>query len=492
MAAHAIKRGFMFHPDRRDGASALFAAFASGLEFTQLPPEVVQQAKQSILDVLGLALAGERMNAGCAPVTAYCAAASGPGASTVWSTGQRLAPGYAALANAAHARALDYDDIIEYPQIHVAACVVPAAVAMAQAHRLPGAGRVLLSAVAVGCELQARLAAALAPHFGEGLPIMLASQIFGYFSAAAACGNIIRLSEESMLDALGLALMQAAGTEETVVHAPLSMGKFLYSGLSNQAGVQSAMMASFGIQARADVLTGVAGLFNAYFGGNYAAEALTDGLGRDYRSLTRCFKSMPGTLVAHAFVEAALILLDSAGGDPGAIEKVVLYVGPWGRVMCEPSEMRRHPPGASAAMNSIPFMVAHALVRGRIGIADFGEAGRNDPGVLSMAARFEHIVMPELANRTGLEPGVVNLWLKDGRRLAHRIDAPAGHPSRPLSFDDVAIKFHRNLDDASVPMTPARREEIVQHVRSLESLDNISPIFESVSDDTNSRGSHAS
>lgn len=471
--------------------TSAFATFASTTCFASLPAEVVLQAQQSVLDVFGIALAGARMNADCARVTAYCECASGTADATLWATGTKLAPGYAALANAAHARALDYDDIIEYPQIHVAACVVPAAVAVAERLR-SGAGKALLTGVAVGCEIQARLAAALAPYFGSGLPVMLASQVFGYFSAAAACGNVLTLSNDALHDALGLALMQAAGTEETVVHTPVSMGKFLYSGLSNQGGVQSALMAACGVEARGEVLSGTAGLFNAYFGGRYDAPALTDGLGTHYRALRRCFKTMPGTLVAHAFVEAAQTLVDTHRIEAAQIRKAILHVGPWGRVMCEPFAMRREPPGATAAMNSIPYLVARMLVKRRIGIDDFDEAARGDPAVREMALRIAHAVDDGLARPGGLEPGIVELHLSDGREFTQRVDVPAGHPSRPLGFDDVARKFRNSVRDARVALMPATVDTIIQQVSTLDTLDDLSPLLRLLSDDPNSRGMHAS
>ena len=468
------------------GPTSVLARFAADARFEDLPEAVVQQAKQSVLDILGVALVGAVMNTECANVTRYCLLASGSGSAavsagshaTLWTSGEPLAPGYAALANAAHARALDYDDIIPFPQIHVAACVVPAAVAIAQG-LTTGAGRALLSGVAVGCEIQARLAAAIAPYFGSDLPVMLASQVFGYFSAAAACGNIQKLPQASMHDAFGLALMHAAGTEETVVHTAISMGKYVYSGLSNQGGLQSALMAACGVQARGEVLIGTAGLFNAYFGGRYDRAALTDGLGQTYRSMTRCLKSMPGTLVAHAFVEAAAALVAQHSLQARQIARITLHVGPWGSVMCNPVEMRRHPPSATAAMNSIPYLVARMLAKGRIGIDDFDGAARIDPDVYAMAAKIEHIVDPDLARPEGLEPGIVTLFLDDGRSWTLRIDAPVGHPDRPLSFDDVAEKFRRNLTDANVSVSTDRIENMIESIYRLDTLDDLSSVFSS-------------
>jgi 2-methylcitrate dehydratase PrpD len=442
--------------------------FAAGLRYQDLPAEVAAHTKLSVLDTIGIALAGSGLGEGCDEVVAFAAAQSEGGRATLWSSGIRVGASQAALANAVHARALDYDDIIEHPQIHVAVCVVPAALAVSELIDSPVSGRAFLAAVAAGCEVQSRLAAATAAHAGSGLPRMLSTQVFGYFSAAAACGNLLGLDAQDMASAFGLALMQAAGTEEMVVHAAASAGKCLYAGLSNQGGVNSALMARYGVLARGEPFAGEAGLFAAYYDDRYDRDKLTDGLGDGFVSLDRCFKTMPGTLVSHAFVEAALSLMASHGLTAGDIDRVRLHVGPWGSVMCEPGEMRRRPPSASAAMNSIPFSVAKAIVHGKVGLADFGQKGRSDPAALAMASRIEHRLDPRLGNPKGLEPGVVEMQARAGDTCSLRVDRPRGHPSRPVEFADVAAKFRENARHAARPLEAWRIEAIIDRVLNLD------------------------
>jgi 2-methylcitrate dehydratase PrpD len=467
-------------PETALSATEQLAGFAAGLRFEHLPAEVVAQTKQAILDTIGVALAGGGIGEGCGPIAAYAAAAGSSAESSIWSSGARVAAAQAALVNAAHARALDYDDIILFPQIHVAACVVPAVLAVAQLRSSTVRGSDIVAAVAVGCEVQSRLAAAIAPFFGEGLPVMLSSQVFGYFSAAAACGNLIKLDRKQMQSAFGLALMQAAGTEEMVVHAADSVGKCLYAGLSNQGGVQSAMMASHGVVARGEPLTGEAGLFKAHYQGEYDSAALTLDLGSQFKSVHRCIKAMPGTLVSHAFAEAALDLMQQHTLAAQQIERVRLHVGPWGRAMCEPAEMRRHPASASAAMNSIPFIVAKAIVNGRISLDDFQDQGRAQAAALAMAGRIDHLVDPGLAARRGLEPGILDFVLNDGRTLRQRVDAPRGHPARPISAEDLVAKFRANAGYAERRRGDAAVDQLVDRVMGIDAIDDIGSLFEAI------------
>ena len=136
--------------------------------------------------------------------------------------------------------------------------------------------------------------------------------------------------------------------------------------------------------------------------------------------------------------------------------------------MCEPEEMRRRPPSASAALNSIPFIVAKAMVHGRVGLAEFGRDGRSDPATLAMAARIEHRLDPRLANPSGLEPGMVEVQARSSGTFSLQIDRPRGHPSRPVEYADVAAKFRENARHAARPLEAWRVEAIIERVLHLD------------------------
>ncbi|HEY3738347.1 MAG TPA: MmgE/PrpD family protein, partial [Bryobacteraceae bacterium] len=197
-----------------NGAGNLLCDFAAALDFAELPQDVREQNKLAILDVLGDAIAGAHFAEGGMEIRRYALSAGSGGRSTLWATGERCAVGFAALVNATHARGLDYDDIIPFPQIHVSVHIVPALAALAEDRKTATSGRDFLTAMVVGCELQARLTRAIAPFFGSDLPSLLSSQIFGYFSAALASARLMRLDPRATRSALGLALMHAAGTQE--------------------------------------------------------------------------------------------------------------------------------------------------------------------------------------------------------------------------------------------------------------------------------------
>lgn len=465
---------------RKAGPSvtADIARFAADTDYPSLPSEVAAFGKVSILDTLGVAFAGAAIGEGCDALLSYASAISQGGPARVWASGKRMPPGLAAFCNAAHARCLDYDDIIENPQIHVAVCVVPTAFAMAEALGGPISGKHLLTAVAIGSEIQSRLAAAIArTQDASSFPVMLSTQVFGYFAAAATAGHLLDLDARHMQSAFGLAMMQATGTEEMVVHAPESVGKCIYASFSNQGGIQAAMMAAHGVAAPGAAFEGQAGLFRAFYGGRYDRDRLTDRLGLQYYSTDRCFKMQPGTLVSHAFAEAALIVMEGEGLRAEDIFEARLRVGGWGRAMCEPIEVRRNPPTAAAAMNSIPFIVAKAMVNGKVSLTDFQAHGRAQPESRDMAQRIRYIHDPALDNPAGLEPGLIEIVTGDGRVFTKRVDKPRGHPSRAMSFDEVAAKFRSNAAYAT-ELTSAQVDQMIETVDRIDRLPDVRALLD--------------
>jgi 2-methylcitrate dehydratase PrpD len=451
-----------------------FVRFACKTRFRELPSDVIDVTKRGILDTLGVAVAASGIGEGCNEVVACALSQAGHPEATIWSNGRRTCASMAAFANGALARALDYDDLMDSPQAHVSVCTVPAALAMAERRPQAVSGKDLLTAVAVACEIQHRLALAMVRGHDTGVfPVMLATQIFGYFSAAAAAGRLLRLSIEKMQSAFGLALMQAAGTEEMVVHSPKSMGKCIYAAFSNQGGLQAAMLADHGVVAQGEIFDGTAGLFAAHYGRHYDRTTLTQGLGSTYLSTARCFKYWPGTLITHPFIEAALRLVAQHGIRPRDIAAVRARVGVWGRAMSEPLEQRRHPPTSAAAMNSLPFIIAKALANGTVTLADFKGRLRRQPAAIAIAEKFSYSYEPELNSTSGLEGGSLEIETTDGRQYAAAVELPRGHPARPLSFDDIAEKFAHNVKYAAVVPHSRRVETIIDGVRNLDKADDV-------------------
>ena len=417
-----------------------------------------------VLDSLGTALAATTLGDGCRETVTVMRRLGGPAESTILGTRTKVAAPAAAFANGALVHALNYDPI--GPDIgHLGVVCLAAPLAVAEA--VGGvSGRDFIVASAVACEITARVTASIVHSGRRPSEKYMSGQLLSYFGAAAGAGRLLGLSAAEMASALGLGLMQAAGSRQVVLSGD-PPAKAIYGAFPNQAGVIAALLAKEGLGADVDILGEPAGLFAMVYGGAGDTSTLTEGLGKEFLLSNVQFKPWPTSNHVHAFIEAAgeiahggLVADDIAEVDVVAHS----HLKPW----CEPLDKRRRPDNAAAAGNSILFCVAKSLVHGEVGLADVSAAGLTDAAALAVAERTSY----RLDDR--IEGALVTVRMRDGRRLESRVAAPLGHASRPVSDERLMMKFRDCCDHAASPLAPRTVEQFAQMVYDLERLDDVS------------------
>jgi 2-methylcitrate dehydratase PrpD len=213
-------------------------------------------------------------------------------------------------------------------------------------------------------------------------------------------------------------------------------------------------------------LEGRAGLFALYAGGGYDEDALMGGLGTHFAGEFVSFKAWPACRGTHAFIEMALTLRDRHHVRADDIAEMTMTGGPIQRMLHEPREQRLKPRTAIDAKFSTPFTTALALIRGGPRLADYLPEALTDPALLSLAARSRFEIA---ADRPGSASwGRLEVRLKDGTTLTEEIDNPRGHPSNPLSRDQLASKFLECASYAQVPPAADCLERTINTVMTLE------------------------
>src|SRR5262245_56386022 len=178
-----------------DGVSREVAEFIVGARYEDLPKDVLDLGKKSILDALGLALSGSVAETG--PLSrAYVKSLglSGREASVIGSS-MRAPVRFAAFVNGIGIHADDYDDTqlaVAQDRVyglltHPTAPTLPVALAIAEARGR--SGRDLLVAYQVGVEVACKVAEAIAPrHYDQGFH---STGTCGTFGAAATAARLM-------------------------------------------------------------------------------------------------------------------------------------------------------------------------------------------------------------------------------------------------------------------------------------------------------------
>ncbi|RAH95793.1 hypothetical protein DLJ53_33935 [Acuticoccus sediminis] len=181
------------------------------MRYAPLRPELANMVRLFLVDTFGV-IGAARTAPGIADLNAAMASLSGPAGATVLLSGARIDPASAAVANAAAAHALDFDDQYDPARIHAFCVVLPAAMAAAQL-RGGVSGTEFLTAVTLGVELFCRPGLACHDNLNKGWH---PTTMLGVFAAAATAGTMLELNTDQMVSALGLAFTQMGGTTQSI------------------------------------------------------------------------------------------------------------------------------------------------------------------------------------------------------------------------------------------------------------------------------------
>ena len=106
-------------------ATRQLAEFVASTPLSHIPYAVMDRAKYFVLDYLGVALRGSRVDSSAA-VQAFVDCFAPPGTATIIGRDQGTHPAYAALANGAAAHCIEMDDTHQEGSVHLGAPIISA------------------------------------------------------------------------------------------------------------------------------------------------------------------------------------------------------------------------------------------------------------------------------------------------------------------------------------------------------------------------------
>ena len=430
-------------PDYTRQIAQFAAEIAQGGE--PLPSAVAGICRDMMLNAAAAALAGAAHPDAIA-ITRVARAMGGNGRSTIIGMGQRTSPVYAALVNGMLIRLLDFDDNLPddplngAPAANPTAAVFPAVMALGEMHGF--AGKAVLNAFAVGCEVIARLSA------GEDT-----AEAAGSMGAATAAAMLLTADADSIASAVGL----AASVSTTVIGYQSAGAAALTGGHAAMHGVMAALMASEEIVGTSD--------FSSRHSGE-GRNPLAD-LGRNWRLADPgvTIRLYPCHPASHGIIDAILGLSQLHRFSPGDVAAV--HVG----VAAEALEQLPHvlPTDGWQARASIGFIAAATLCHGQPLINFFSDAAVRDEGVRAMMERVS-VEATLTASPMSVHPAEVVVTVKDGQTLRHRVDHARGTPAMPLDAEELEAKF---LYCTRYILPEDHIEEAIGSFRGIAEIENV-------------------
>ena len=440
---------------------ARLAAWAVGLEFSDLPAEIVADCKLRLLDTLGVALAAVPLPIGVAVRKAGRALGPGSEARMLGEISTTSAAN-AALVNGTLAHAMDFDDTHNASVMHPSAPTIAASLAAAEA--AGASGRELIVAIAIGNELGCRLGL-VAPGAFHGVGLHPTS-VLGAPAATASVARLWRLAPEALACAFGVSASQASGVLEA--YSDGTWSKTLHPGWAAHAAIVACRLAQAGFTGPQTAFEGRYGIYKALLpaGTELDLDAATVGLGTEWTQLETAFKLFPCAHSIHAFIEGALRLRTDHGLSADAIESVELAV-PEAFVaqIAEPRAAKLAPLTSTHARASLLYAVAAALTDGAVSPAHYEGTAYQRPDLLALMQRISHRVVP--TSGTIAFSGEVSVLRKGGERFSAFVAEADGTGTRPLSAARVREKFDAT---AGAVLNRPALERLAAAVMSLETL----------------------
>jgi len=438
------------------------AEFVSSLTYDRIPAEVCERIKLLILDSLGCAIYGADLE-WCRILRDTCAALDVTRTTSVWGTGQQLSSPHAALVNGTQVQGFELDDVHRQGVLHVGAVTLPALVAIAESHASLS-GREFLTAAVAGYEIGPRVGKCMGQeHIGQGWH---SGATVGVFSAAAGAAAGLGLSQNQVVDALGIAGTQSAGLMAAQYGA---MVKRMHAGRSSQSGLYGALLAQGGF-------TGIVDVFEAPYGGfcttfsrstdRFDRDELTAGLGERFETMRISLKFYSCVGSNHTTLDAIRDIRARRTFTLDELDRIVVHGS---QVTVDHVGWPYRPDSMTTAQLNLPFCVATLLIEGDVSVDQFKPGAIDDPERIALSRKVEVVHDPAItALGSAYRHKVrVEVRLRDGSVHTETREAPRGSEQSFASEADIVAKFRSLTRNA---LSPAHQAALIEAVLRLDKL----------------------
>lgn len=431
--------------------------------------DVLARAYDGLRDTIACMVAGAGDEAAARVRESMLAYGNGP-ARVVGAHASAAAP-WAAMANGMAAHVLDFDDNYLPAFTHASAVLVPALLALGDAHDCDGGA--LIDAYIIGLEAHAFIGRGLGrQQYDLGWH---STSTVGCVGTAGACARLLGLDETQTMHALSLAVSLASGPKVQFG----SPAKPFHAGMAAHNAVLAATLAASGMTARGDAIEGERGLMDLYAGQpdiDWAPLVTSLGAPLALAQFGLAPKLYPCCGSAHKILDGVLDLRAAHGFQASDVRQVDALVGHGNlRNLCYPE-----PTQEMEARFSLNYCIALALQYGALKLADFTPSAVERAEVralLPVTNMRAYPVSAEGADSTVRLAHEVTIELYDGTRLNQRVESARGTFERPFTEAEKRAKF----DDCCAAQLPgASKQSLETALQEINTLPSIRSLTESL------------
>ena len=443
------------------------AAGIINLNSITFPENVISMAKELIVDVSGVTLAGSCTRS----VQSIFDAASEiylPGNCNVIGRNKSFNPAGAALINGASAHSLDFDDNCYAGVVHGSAVVFPAVLAFAQYKAL--SGQDLLKSFIIGLEIEFAVAKALTNKiYDKG---WWTTSVLGSVGSTAGVASLARINTKEIENALSLAISGVGATR--AVRG--TNAKHYYCGRAAENGIICNSLAMKGSTGPLDVFEDRNGIISILNDQAFEHSHINN-IGKDFGLLNPGvdIKKYPVCYASHAAADGVKSIIESKNIRIENIDKIICTVPP-----IIASNLTFHDPQTvKEAQFSLEFSIAMIIKYGDIklehlssdvimssDIQNLINKVKMSVGSLPKKVKSSRKVCPEWSN--------VELFTRSGERHEKFVGAPLGSSINPLSGNMLYKKFNSCVKFSKINIST---KSIYEKLSNIEKVKNCQELF---------------
>jgi 2-methylcitrate dehydratase PrpD len=437
------------------------AQFVATTEWKDVPEPVRRHAKLTLLDTLGVILAGgERPE--MRQLRERLSVTAGTGA-TVYARGWPVQdPRTAALLNGIAGRSIELCEGLRLVSGQAALQVLPGVLAVGE--QAGSSGRDILAAFVLGYDVAGRLASGFTPR-----PLAHQNGQVSLLAAAAAGAKLRGLDAAGVSRAMRIATVLVLTPSYTNAVAGATALN-VAGGMSGYAAALAPELALAGFEAQPDAIEEA---LSQLVGGGFDPAPIADDLGTSWHITRNYFRLYACCNPVHPALDCLAAALAELRPKPEEVERVEVVTYRFASVMRNPD-----PANYFASKYSLPHAAAAMVVRGGAGFAELDDSALADPVIAPLRHRVhisEDPAMSAVAPR--LRPARVTVTLTDGRQATHSRDSHRGDFSEPFAESELRAKFRELAGTVLTSEGAAQVEAAIDRCEEWTSLAELTGLF---------------
>src|SRR6202171_1305543 len=443
---------------------AKLSAYMSEAATRPLPDEVVEKAKQHILDTFAAMISGSGLAPGRGALQ-FAQAYGGKEIATGVASKTVCGPIEAAFANGILAHADETDDSHGPSRSHPGVSVVPAAFASGEQFGISGAQ--FLRAGTLGYDVGPRITMSMGGPGYQAAPHRSSQGTVATVAPGAAAGCAASLNPQQMRFLLDYTAQQTSGIGAWSRDAEHMEKAFLFGGKPAAAAVTTAMLIRSGWTGVDDIFSGPDNFFAAYAPRDTGVmkadpSQLIEKLGERYEIARTNIKKWTVGSPIQAPLDAMVIFFQKKSFTADDVQKVVI------RVATDEANTisNRDMPDIN-----MQYLIAIMLIDKTVSLASIHDKWRmKDPAVLRQRAKVE--VLPDAPSKA-LPPrreAIVELTFNDGTELTQWVRDVRGTNENPMTREEVVDKAR---DLIAPVLGSAVTTTLISNLLALETLHDV-------------------